>query len=237
MRLSSLQGPPNGTADQYAPTRPPRGIARALHRKLTVRLAFKPADVRRRAQSLTDVACRCDGRERNGETESPNKEKKNKPRGHNALTDKVTPFGQSLRWRSQFTPQPARCFPRFYRIDKLDHPLMNVYTSGAFECSDVKAERARRDPCQHRSRFAFRTWWSVKRAHDAVPYIRREHKTSQSPVDARDRPVMHYFAVSIPSAKLGMDMRRHEFIALVRRQVGRLSRECSVKSGSLNCEQ
>jgi hypothetical protein len=42
---------------------------------------------------------------------------------------------------------------------------------------------------------------------------------------------MHYFAVSIPSAKLGMDMRRHEFIALVRRRVGRLSRERSVRSG------
>jgi hypothetical protein len=68
------------------------------------------------------VACRCDGRQRNGETESQNKEKKNKPRGHNALTDKVTPFGQSLRWRSQFTPQPACCFKRFYRIDKPDVP-------------------------------------------------------------------------------------------------------------------
>ena len=34
-----------------------------------------------------------------------------------------------------------------------------------------------RDPWQHRHAFALRTWWSVKRAHDAVPYIRREHKT------------------------------------------------------------
>src|SRR5271166_5604589 len=61
---------------------------------------------------------------------------------------------------------------------------MNVLASGAFKCSDVKAGRARRDPRQHRYRFAFRTWWSVKRAHDVVPYIRREHKNSQSPVDA-----------------------------------------------------
>ena len=109
-----------GPADQYAATRPPRAIARAFTGS-SFRLAFKPTDVRRHAQSLTDVACRCDGRQRNGETESQNKEKKNKPRGHNALTDKVTPFGQSLRWRSQFTPQPACCFKRFYRIDKLDH--------------------------------------------------------------------------------------------------------------------
>jgi hypothetical protein len=33
-----------------------------------------------------------------------------------------------------------------------------------------------RDPCQCRHRLALRTWWSVKRDHDAVPYIRREHK-------------------------------------------------------------
>jgi hypothetical protein len=89
--------------------------------------------------------------------------------------------GPPSRWRSQFTPQPARRFPRFHR-DKIDHALVNVIASGAFECSDVKAGRAGRDPCQHH--FALRTWWSVKRAHDAVPYIRREHKGSQSPVDA-----------------------------------------------------
>ena len=128
------------------------------------------------AQSVTDMACCCDGCQRNGETESQNKEKKNQPRGHNALMDKVNPLGQSLRWRSQFTPQPARCFPRFHRINKLDHALMNVIASWAFEGSDVKAGRAKRDPCQHRFRFALRTWWSVKCAHDAVPYIRREHK-------------------------------------------------------------
>jgi hypothetical protein len=43
-----------------------------------------------------------------------------------------------LRRRSQFTPEPARCRARLHRIDKLDHSLMNVFTSGALECSDVK---------------------------------------------------------------------------------------------------
>ena len=47
-----------------------------------------------------------------------------------------------LRRRSQFTPEPARCRARLHRIDKLDHSLMNVFTSGALECSDVKAGRA-----------------------------------------------------------------------------------------------
>ena len=87
------------------------------------------------AQSVTDMACCCDGCQRNGETESQNKEKKNQPRGHNALMDKVNPFGQSLRWRSQFTPQRAICFPRLHRID---NELMNVFASGAFECSNAK---------------------------------------------------------------------------------------------------
>ena len=58
----------------------------------------------------------------------------------------------------------------------LTHALMNVIASRAFERSDVKAGRAGRDPCQHRHRLALRTWWSVERAQDAVPYIRREHK-------------------------------------------------------------
>ena len=54
---------------------------------------------------------------------------------------------------------------------------MNMIASGAFECSDVKAGWARCNPCQHSYRFACRTWWSAKRAHDVVPYIRREHNT------------------------------------------------------------
>ena len=95
-----------------------------------------------------------------------------------------------LRRRSQFTPEPARCRARLHRIDKLDHSLMNVFTSGALECSDVKAGRAGGDPCQHRHRFALRACWSVKRAHDVVPYIRREHKTLSHRVDAREGPVM-----------------------------------------------
>jgi hypothetical protein len=83
----------------------------------------------------------------------------------------------ALRWRSQFAPEPARCFQRFHRIDKIDHELMNVIASGAFERSDAKAGRASRDPRPQRSRFAFRTWWLVKHAHDVVPHIRREHYT------------------------------------------------------------
>ena len=82
-----------------------------------------------------------------------------------------------LRRRSQFTPEPARRRVRLYRIDKLDHSLMNAFASRALECSDVKAGRARRDPCQHRYGFALRAWWFVKRAHDVVPYIKREHYT------------------------------------------------------------
>ena len=75
----------------------------------------------------------------------------------------------ALRWRSQFAPEPAGCFPRFHRIEKGDHALMNVIASGAFECSDVKAGLTGIDPCQHRHRFALRTWWSVNKAHDVVP--------------------------------------------------------------------
>jgi hypothetical protein len=67
---------------------------------------------------------------------------------------------------------------------------MNAFTAGAFECSDVKARRARGDPCQHRSSFALWTWWLVKRAHDAVPCIRRERDTLSHRVDARDGPAM-----------------------------------------------
>jgi hypothetical protein len=95
-----------------------------------------------------------------------------------------------LRRRSQFTPEPARCRARLHRIDKLDHSLMNVFTSGALECLDVKAGRAGGVPRQHRHRFALRACWSVKRAHDVVPYIRREHKTLNHRIDARDGPVM-----------------------------------------------
>jgi hypothetical protein len=36
-----------------------------------------------------------------------------------------------LRWRVQ-TSQPARYFPRFHRIDKLTHALMNAMASGDF---------------------------------------------------------------------------------------------------------
>ena len=72
---------------------------------------------------------------------------------------------------------PTGSFFGFHRIDKLDDLLMNVIASGAFERSDVKAGRAGSDPCQHCYGFALRTGWSVKRAHDAVPCIRRERNT------------------------------------------------------------
>jgi hypothetical protein len=45
----------------------------------------------------------------------------------------------TLCWRSQFTPQPARCLLRSHRIGTPAYALMNVVASGAFECSDVKA--------------------------------------------------------------------------------------------------
>jgi hypothetical protein len=81
--------------------------------------------------------------------------------------------------RSQFAPEPGRCFQRFHRIDKLDRALMNVIAS---EGSEVKAGRAGSDPCgsdpwQHRDGFALWTWWPVKNTHDVVPYIGREHDT------------------------------------------------------------
>jgi hypothetical protein len=66
----------------------------------------------------------------------------------------------------------------------------NVIASGALECSNVKAGRAGGDPCQHCYRFALWAWWPVKRAHDAVPCIRREHYALSHRIDARDGPVM-----------------------------------------------
>jgi hypothetical protein len=101
------------------------------------------------------------------------------------------PAAKSLRWRSQFAPEPAchRC--GFHRVGKRADTLMNVIASGAFECSDVKAGRARGDPGQHRYGSALRTWWPVKRAHDAVPCIRRErYRTLGHRIDARDGPVI-----------------------------------------------
>jgi hypothetical protein len=90
-----------------------------------------------------------------------------------------------LRWRSQFAPEPTHRFPRFHRVGKRDHALMHMIASGAFECPDVKAERAGRagrGSCQHRHRFALRAWRSVERAHDVVPYIKAGAQYSQSPV-------------------------------------------------------
>jgi len=60
--------------------------------------------------------------------------------------------------------------------DKLDHAPMNVIARRAFERSDVKAGWTAHGPGRRRHHvFAARTGWSTKRAHDVVPYIRREH--------------------------------------------------------------
>jgi hypothetical protein len=100
-------------------------------------------------------------------------------------------FYSSLNRRSQFTPEPACHCARLHRIGNCAHTLVNVIASGALECSNVKAGRTRGDPRQHRYRFALWTWWPVKRAHDAVPCIRREHyRTLSHRVDAREGPVM-----------------------------------------------
>jgi hypothetical protein len=78
--------------------------------------------------------------------------------------------------------QPA-VLARFHRIGELNYPLINFFTGGAFECSDSKT---RRDPCQYCCSFALWTWWLVNRAHDAVPYIRRERDTLSHRVDGRE---------------------------------------------------
>jgi hypothetical protein len=55
---------------------------------------------------------------------------------------------RALRWRSQFTPEPASRFQRFHRIAKRDHALMNIIAGRTFECPNVEAGRAGRDPRQ-----------------------------------------------------------------------------------------
>ena len=87
------------------------------------------------------------------------------------------PTEATLRRRSQFATEPARCFRRLHGIDKINHALMNLIACRAFECSNVKAGCGTRDPRQHRCSFALRAGWSAKRAHDVVPHIRREHNT------------------------------------------------------------
>jgi hypothetical protein len=63
--------------------------------------------------------------------------------------------------------KPALCLGGFHRIDLIDHHLMDVVASRAFECPDVKTGRAGRDSSQHRRRFTLRTWWSRNMEHDA----------------------------------------------------------------------
>jgi hypothetical protein len=77
----------------------------------------------------------------------------------------------TLRRRSQFAPEPTRYFQRFHRIGWLNHALMNVTASDAFQCSDGNAGRPASDPYHPRCGFAVWTWWPVKNTHDVVPYI------------------------------------------------------------------
>ena len=57
-------------------------------------------------------------------------------------------------------------------IGKRHHALMNAIASGAFECSDVKAGRNGRDPCQHHLRFA-----SLEKLAKASQNIGRQIRT------------------------------------------------------------
>jgi hypothetical protein len=59
-------------------------------------------------------------------------------------------------WRSEFAGKPTGSFFGFHRIDKLDHALVDVITSGTFECSNVKAGGARGNAGQHGSCLARR---------------------------------------------------------------------------------
>ena len=56
---------PAGSSFHAATARHSAGLKGTHHR-----LAFKPADVRWRAWSVTDMACRCDGRQHDGQTET-----------------------------------------------------------------------------------------------------------------------------------------------------------------------
>jgi len=73
---------------------------------------------------------------------------------------------QTLRWRSQFAPQPSRRFTGFHRIHESDQSLMNVITRGALECSDTKARGTGCDAGEHGSCLARGAKWPED-DHDA----------------------------------------------------------------------
>ena len=87
-------------------------------------------------------------------------------------------------WRSEFAGKPTRGFFGFHRIDKLDHALVDVITSGTLERSNVKAGGARGNAGQHGSCSA----QGAKRpqdGHDASPLDQAGAlQSSQSPVYA-----------------------------------------------------
>jgi hypothetical protein len=87
-------------------------------------------------------------------------------------------------WRSEFAGKPTGSFFGFHRIDKLDHALVDVITSGTFECSNVKARGTGSNAGQHGSCLARGAKWPQDN-HDASPWIRRErYRTLSHPVDA-----------------------------------------------------
>jgi hypothetical protein len=45
-------------------------------------------------------------------------------------------------WRSEFAGKPTGSFSGFHWIDELDNALVDVFTSGILERSNVKTERA-----------------------------------------------------------------------------------------------
>jgi hypothetical protein len=55
-------------------------------------------------------------------------------------------FKAALCWRLQFASEPARDPRRFHRVSKLDRAL-NVFTSRAFERSNVRAKGSGWDVC------------------------------------------------------------------------------------------
>ena len=76
-------------------------------------------------------------------------------------------------WRSQFAPEPARCFTGFHRVNQFHHALKNAIARGAFECPDVKARGTGCDAGQHGSCLARGANWSQD-DHDTRLGIRRE---------------------------------------------------------------
>jgi len=72
-------------------------------------------------------------------------------------------------WRSEFAGKPTGSFFGFHRIDKLDHALVDVITSGTFKRSNVKASGTRGDAGQHGSCLA-RWAKGPQKNQDASPW-------------------------------------------------------------------